>query len=454
MDWIHSTHLEHLATLAPSAAMLGLVVWTRSGGAPYQESSPRYPVHLGTLGDCAELLGMSRATVKRAWPSFAAAFVGTGGRYTPALDAWPDPATVGPRSPDGRALYVRIDREAVDALASLSRCAPARTAWAAFRLALRLLPRLRAAAWRGVRSVVWTNDQIAKALGMGRTTLGRALALLERRGLIVTGGARYRRIRTDRGLLSVVPACGIHRKSTACGKPQASRSQPDRGIDHNRTDLLRSRIRSNSGQAPREARGIDCPRGQVASIFLSSLPDLSEPAALELARYCDSDQEARDWLAQESNVLRANDNPAGSLLWLARSGDSRPGKPSSWSAKLERHGIRRDQREPTGAELAETAQAVEAAGELATARARTVEADQERRRSRGADLARQARAELEPHELARLEQAAREAGAAELARDLRRRIAQHERRDRQQTREHSRNQARELLARLEQGSRP
>lgn len=493
MDWIHSTHLETLSSLDPAAAMLGLVVWTRSGGAPYQASSPRYPVHLGTLGDCAEFLGMSRATVKRAWPSFSQAFVGTGGRYTPALDFWPDPATVGPRSPDGRPLYVRIARETVDALASLSRCAPARTAWAAFRLALRLLPRLRAAACRGVRSVVWTNDQIAKALGMGRTTLGRALALLERRGLIVTGGARYRRIRTDRGLLSVVPECGVPRKSTGCGKPQeapqpapvdkalfsgrtssardpdfkglrlarsseseptttcSGRSQPDRGIDHNRTDLLRSRIRSNSGQAPREALGVDCPRAKVASIFLSSLPGLSKPAALELARHCDTQQEARDWLIQESNVLRTNDSAAGSLLWLARSGDSRPGRPSSWSDKLERQGIRRDTREPTAEEAAECAAARAATEAANDAKDRADDLAQGRRRAQAAELERQARGDLGPDELARLEQAARDCRAFDLAKDLRRRLAEHEKEERREMRERSRQPMRELLAYLEQG---
>ena len=60
MDWIYSTHLDQLATLEPTAAMLGLMVWTQSGGAPYQDDAPRFPVGIGSVTDAAELLGVSR----------------------------------------------------------------------------------------------------------------------------------------------------------------------------------------------------------------------------------------------------------------------------------------------------------------------------------------------------------------------------------------------------------
>jgi DNA-binding transcriptional ArsR family regulator len=358
MDWISSTHLEQLATLEPSAAMLGLVVWTQSGGAPYQADAPRFPVRVGSISDAAELLGMSRATVKRHWPSFTAAFVELDpGRFTPSITAWRDPAVIGPRDAQGRPLYVRVHQDAVRALTQLARHASARTAWAAFKLAVRLLPRLRSDAHRGKGSTVWTNDQIASQLGMGRTTLTRALQLLERCGLVVTFGGRYRRISTRDGLLALVPRVRSpgfpqpvenHHQRITTGPPDRSYSyRSPKGVELDQTQE----------QAPR-ARGTAvgvCSHAEKIQIFQEHLPTLSDIAALELAKLVSSPLQASEWVHQETNVMTDPDtaDPVGTFLWLVRHGGSRPGKPSAWSKKLARAGQGSPQRPLTPEEQAE-----------------------------------------------------------------------------------------------------
>jgi hypothetical protein len=217
MDWISSTHLADLASLDPSAAMVGLVVWTRSGGAPHQTNGPRFPVNIGSRSEIAARLGVSAPTVKRHWQSFESAFVEVHpGRFTPSLEHWSDPFETGPTDSQGRPLYVRIDPSCVDALTSLSRHAGAKTAWAAFRLALRLLPRLRAAAHRGHASV--DSHQGSRSPGEARDYPHR-------------GGEVSKDLHIPRA--SVAGANPeIHRLSTACGKPHPPGGQirTDRAI--------------------------------------------------------------------------------------------------------------------------------------------------------------------------------------------------------------------------------
>ena len=415
MDWICSTHLDQLATLEPSAAMLGLLVWTQSGGAPYQEDAPRFPVKIGSISDAAQLLGVSRPTVKRHWPSFSSAFIELdSGRFTPSITAWNDAGVVGPQDAKGRPLYVRISQAAVRALCSLAKHASARTAWAAFKLALKLLPRLRADAYRGRGFTVWTNDQVAARMGMGRTTLTRAFHLLEARGIISSCGGRYRKISTSLGLLSVVP--GIRR---TCGKPVETvdnpittgppdRSYSDRSSYEDKQDQIRE-------QAPRARARHGCPPPGVVQAFQDELPGLSEGAARELSRHVSSELEAVEWVYQELNVLssRTVADPVGTFLWLVREGQSRPGRPSPWSRKQMRRGYKSPQRPMTEAEReAHNARAAE-----------LVQRDEERRLERDERV----RAEAHRLELERLELegAARGASSLEELRAARDRIEDH-----------------------------
>jgi hypothetical protein len=415
MDWIYSTHLDQLATLEPTAAMLGLMVWTQSGGAPYQDDAPRFPVGIGSVTDAAELLGVSRPTVKRHWASFTSAFVELDpGRFTPSITAWNDPELVGPTDSMGRPLYVRISQATVRALCSLTKHASARTAWAAVKLALKLLPRLRADAYRGRGFTVWTNDQVAAQMGMGRTTLTRAFQLLEARGLISSCGGRYRKISTAIGLLTVVP--GIRR---SCGKPvetvekSITTGPRDRSYsDRSPKGVERDQIRE---QAPRAGARRGCPPPGVVQAFQDQLPGLSEDAALELSGHVSSELEAVEWVYQESNVLssRTVADPVGTFLWLVREGQSRPGRPSPWSRKQLRRGYKSPQRPMTeGEREAHNARAAE-----------LVQRDEERRLEREERL----RAETRRLELDRreIEDAARGASSLEELRSARDRIEDH-----------------------------
>lgn len=388
MDWITSTHLADLSTLEPAAAMLGLVVWTKSGGAPYQEQSPRYPVRLGSRAAIAQDLGMSAATIKRHWASFESAFVQTAcGGWTPALSHWRDPAEHGPKDSAGRPLYVRIHPQAVAALTSLCRHAPARTAWAAFRIAIRVLPRLRSAAHRGSASVVWTNDQIASQLGMGRSTLTAALALLERRGLIQIGGKRYRRISATRGLLAAIPSVRESGYSQPYPHPvekpqEVITTGPQGGSQQDRSSYEVEQDRSVEQASRAGARDGDCDSQEVIQVLMDALPGLAPEAARELARFCRSPLDALEWVYQESNVMGQSRaaNPVGIFIYLARSGASRPGVPSSWSKKLIRKGVRPLRRPLTLEEQAQK-QADKEAHDRWAASVREAEEEEERRRS-------------------------------------------------------------------------
>lgn len=415
MDWICSTHLDQLATLEPSAAMLGLMIWTQSGGAPYQEDAPRFPVQIGSMSDAAELLGMSRPTLKRHWPSFSSAFLELdAGRFTPSITAWNDPSVVGPQDAKGRPLYVRISRAAVRALCSLTKHASARTAWAAFKLALKLLPRLRADAHRGRGFTVWTNDQVAAQMSMGRGTLTRAFQLLESLGIISSCGGRYRKISTARGLLAVVP--GIRR---ACGKPVDSVEKPITTVPRDRSYSYRSSYEVEHDQireqAPRAPARRGCPSPGVVQAFQEQLPGLSDVAARKLSAHVSTALEAVEWVCQEGNVLSSREvsDPVGTFLWLVRDGQSRPGRPSSWSRKLERKGHKSASRPMTEPER-----------EAEQAKVEALERSLEDRRRELVDAGRleDRRIELERLEL---EGSARKAESLEELRDVRERIERH-----------------------------
>ena len=337
MDWIFSTHLEQLATFPPSVGMLGLMVWTKSGGAPHQEEPTRYPVTIGSARDAAAALGLSRSTVARHWPAFKRAFVEVDpGRFYPSITEWKEP-TDGPTDSKGRGLYVRLTSEAVTGLSTLGKCANGGAAWSAFRLGVAMLPRLRAASARGRNSIVWTNDQIAARLGMGRTAITKALSLLERRGLIVTKIGRYRRISTVAGILNTIP------KVRRAGSAQRFAQPVDNSIavSQNGTAacvktgpiLKENKIHSKDKHRPLRG-GDDCSRELSVLVFQERFPQIQSRAAIELASYCPTPDKARRWLAAESAALDTADNPPGMLLYLARSKQSAPGLRSTWATRL------------------------------------------------------------------------------------------------------------------------
>jgi hypothetical protein len=327
--------------------MLGLLVWTQSGGAPYTPEAPRFPVTVGTPADAARYLGFSAPTVRRHWQSFESAFAALdGGRYTPALSTWRDPSS-GPVDAKGRPLYVKITPKAVRALTTLGRCAPAKLAWSAFKIAIAILPRLRAAQHQGRRFIVWTNDQIAASLQMGRTAITRAWRLLETRGVVATVGGRYRKISTANGLLAGIPKPGDRAR---LGFPQPVDDVVENfgRSDQNGTartiktgPILKDKQDPNSEHTPREARGVECPDRQIWAIFGQRFPGMQRKAIAYLASFCDSPESAADWIAAEGPALEEADNPPGLMLYLARSNQSRPGRLSNWSRKIEDKAARR-----------------------------------------------------------------------------------------------------------------
>jgi hypothetical protein len=327
--------------------MLGLLVWTQSGGAPYTPEAPRFPVTVGTCSDAARYLGISTPTVRRHWAGFRRAFVELdGGRYTPALSTWRDPSS-GPVDSKGRPLYVKITPKAVKALTTLGHCAPAKLAWSAFKIAIGLLPRIRAAQYHGRRFVVWTNDQIAAALNMGRTAITRALRLLEARGVVVTVGGRYRKISTGAGLLAGIPKPG-EREDRIYPHPVDNPVDNFGRSDQNGTarviktgPILKDEQDPNSEHTPREARGVECPDQQIWGVFGRRFPGMQRKAIAFLASLCDSPKSAEEWIADEGPALESADNPPGLMLYLAKSNQSRPGRLSNWSRKIEHKAAKR-----------------------------------------------------------------------------------------------------------------
>lgn len=336
MDWIYSTHLAQLATFQPATAYLGLCVWTKSGAAPYQHDAPHYPVTLGTPADAAAFTGLALPTVRRHWADLKRAFVEIEpGRFAPSLSAWQEP-TEGPTDAKGRPLYVRLAPQAVQALSTLPRCAPAKLAWSAFKIAVALLPRMRAAAYRGRDFVVWTNDQICDALKIGRSTLKRAFTLLEARGLLFFVRGRYRKICTRNGLLAMQPASGERyqqpvqkpvdnfRRSDQTGTAAVIKSGP----------ILKDELDLTKEQTPREARAVECPDPQVVKVIKNEFPTLQPKGVADIAKRCKSASHAQQWIDQERPALEIADNPPGLFLYLIKTNQSALGKPSTWTNKL------------------------------------------------------------------------------------------------------------------------
>jgi hypothetical protein len=302
----------------------------------------------------AARLGCHPRTVRRALAELA-----DGGQLAELADgrrAWGD------AWPDDGGQFWRLSPELVARLRSLAELG--RAARTTLRLALFLVPRLRAALAAGQGSIAVTNDDTARRLGMGRSALQGALARLCWLGLRVTTSNRVQA--TGDGW-----RCKPRRLATFC-PPWAGeladdepRSPGQTGTSAGQTrtatvplgtlvtthDIAREPAGLAEGgptgpdwTAAREPEPELCPfpargdRGWAGEGWggpLASAAAVLADAGLRgrnlaiMARVARDGDTARAWLAQEAPALDTAHTSAGGLFWcLYRDHGSLPGRPS------------------------------------------------------------------------------------------------------------------------------
>lgn len=368
MHFIYLHHAIALSKLGPVAGPLGLRVLSLSGGNAHDPNAPRFPVYIGGQAEAARALGVSRSAVSRHWATFRHSFdEASPGRYYPG-DVLGDPFSCGPMTRGGLPRYCKITPAAVQRLCRLNEIAQSerekakgpedwrssaslRLAAAAFRVALHLLPRIRAAAAQGDRFVLVSMAKTAKGASVSKSTMRPALMLLQAAGLLsISQGARWRAA-TDRGLLSETKAPKISTRSPSY--PQAPRKCTP-GVSEVYPSIYRGQDLDRKPYAPRPALGEVCP---IAQAFQKAthpadhpyqgeraLPGLTDKQAAGLARFVSSVEEAEAWIEQEREALCGSDirSPARWFVKCAQNGWTAPGTPSARTTTI--RGKRRERR--------------------------------------------------------------------------------------------------------------
>ena len=372
MHWIYNHHADLLSKMGPVAGPLGLRVLASSGGNAHTRDTPRFPGFVGTQADAARVLGVEPARVSRHWARFRAAFKeASPGRYYPG-GALGDPWESGPMTRDGRPRYVQIGPRGVDRLCRLAETvatirknakgaddwrsrASLRLAGSAFRLALHILPRLRAGAAGGAAWVYLSAAQSSSGAGVSKATIPAAVHVLEVAGLLKVYRGRRWRVCTRSGLLNDTtkgtPAAVFSTKPTEL-------STGDAELNRNSAELNRpiNRVYDLDRKPNRAGRGGGCEASPLARFFLEAkhpedheaagslvLPHLTNKGAEALANVAKTEDAAASWLRQEAPALYGSGlhSPARWFCKVAKVGGSAPGLPSSRALTIRARSERR-----------------------------------------------------------------------------------------------------------------
>ena len=372
MNWIYNCHAIALSKLGPIAGPLGLRVLASSGGNAHTKDTPRFPVFIGTQADAARALGVEPARVSRHWAKFRAAFMeASPGRYYPGAELG-DPWSSGPMTRDGLPRYIQIGPRAVDRLSRLSETvatirknakgpedwrsrASLRLAGSAFRLALHILPRLRAGAAGGAPWVYLSAAQSSSGAGVSKATIPAAVHVLEVAGLLKIYRGRRWRVCTRSGLLNDTkkgrPVVALSTKPTELSTGGAE-------LNRNSAELNRpiNRVYDLDRKPNRGRRGVGCKASPLGRFFLEAkhhdeheaagelmLPHLTPEGAEALAAVAKTEEAAAAWLRQEAAALYGSGlhSPARWFCKVAAVGGSAPGKPSSRALTIRSRSSRR-----------------------------------------------------------------------------------------------------------------
>jgi hypothetical protein len=390
MPKLYDQHARHIARLGPIVSFLALYHATRSGldGAR--------PVPM-TRADAAELAQISPRHLRRHWRALIDLFRPSPDGWTRRAEAWPVPQGKRGRAP----WYHPIRPRVLDLLMSLR--SEGRGAYPALRLALWLLPRLRASMSAGKRSIPIPSRSTCRALSMSPRTLIGALAALADRGLIARArGGRVARLQTFCALSAAGPDTTVTVPDPVAASGQAGR---ENGTGHNGNGLPSGKDKAPSApHNTREAREAVLAHRSVSKLteperaawsmvcdpeLLAGSP--ASPLSVQLAKWAGSPAGLLRWLDQERSGLELAANPFGWLWQAATAQGSRPGRPSAGELRRRKaRGLalpvvdREPEPEPepepercpvAAAELAAELEAFEASRRARRAESATVEAD-------------------------------------------------------------------------------
>lgn len=307
--------VESLIKEGPVIAPLGLWIWTHAYRVP-EAMGKKAPlgVRIDGIKGAASLLKAPARTVEKYWPRFCELFEkGADGLYRPRLSRWPEVESW-PMTSGGFLRYIQIGASSV---VRLMKMGSSKQAWSAQRLALSLLSPASASKGRKRTEISLSSLLLSRWLKMGKPSQRRAIASLRGLGLLVLASESPRRASLASDLFS-------ERSRWS----DLSYPQPVEKPVENDPAKLRATTPPSYRGIKREEINKGAPRLDVISIFTGSLLGIRTKAAVKLAAYCASPEEATQWIESEADLLQTAREPTAAFLWAVKAKGSRPGKPS------------------------------------------------------------------------------------------------------------------------------